>query len=166
MALTRRFGTTQTALGGVVLLAALWVAFTMGLLAGPLAALTANATLLVGVGALALLGWWVWDEVEEDDDLSSVVSKTGDRAERASRGFLDGMAAVILAVAAVAFTIGDVLLGGLAGFADQLVQAPLVAANLAGIGLGLAGIMGFLGANVYTIAALALLLTAMVIRRR
>lgn len=147
-----------------VALAVGWLALQTGALEAVLA-LGLASPMVAGLVVLAILAYWALDELEDDDDATDVISKTSNRAESASKGLLDGTAALIMGGLAVASTVGLEVFDGLASFVDVALSVPLASAQ---IGTGLAGIAGAAGilATTEVAAAAAVLLVAAFVARR
>lgn len=155
-------GTQSKVLLGAALLAVLWTASRMALL--PLGVIAGNGDILAGVAVLALIAYWAASEAEDGDGFGDVVDKTSDRAEEASRGFLEGMSALVIGAVAVALTVGSELLGLVFGLVDIAGAAPGVAGT---IGAGLAGLAGMFGVlNTTTLVVVVVALVLLVVYSR
>lgn len=144
---------------GVIAVAFVAVNVAGGLVATVTGPLLSNADLVIGLGLIGLLGWWVVSEADEGDSAADAIGKTADRAEDATDGFLEGTAAVILGGSAILLTVGQQVLD-LAGI------APTVASNLLAVGLGFLGIAGVVSSTQFVAIALIALVVAVAIRRR
>jgi len=148
----------------LVVLGVLGVAFVVTQIAGDtvstaLAPILANVELVVGLGVLGLLTYWVASEADEGDSVADALDKTTDRAEEATGGFLEGTAALILGGGAILMTVGQQVL-------DLAGVAPTVASNLLAVGLGFLGIAGVVTARQFVAITLMALVVATVLRRR
>lgn len=124
-------------------LGAIWVATQTGVLQA-LLALGLGSPMVAGLLVLVVMAYWALDELEDDDDASDVISKTSDRAESATQGLLDGAAALILGLVAIAGTVGMEVFNGLLGMMDLAFQFP--ALGLAQVGTLATGLLGAAGA--------------------
>lgn len=129
------------------------------------AAIVAADPIILGFVVLGLLLWWALDEAEDDDDASEIISKTADRAERRSKGFLDGTGAVLVGLVAIAGTVGTQLFDALVGVAGGALTAPLAAANLGVIAAIGGSILGLVSGTQVLVIAVALLIAGLVARR-
>lgn len=150
----KRLGPTGTVLAVVALLGGLWVVLNTSLaaaVAGPVAMLTANLRLVAGLVVIGLIGYWALDELEDDDEFTDAVEKTGERASTASRGFINTTTVVLGTVATVLFGFGDALI-------DVLGQAPAFAGQfIIGI-LGIGGASGLLSVEVLAVLAVLVII--------
>lgn len=162
MPLTENMSKQAQVLVGVVVAALAYVGLSMGML--PVEAITASSDILLGLAVIALVGWWAFSEAEDDDGIADVVDKTTDRAENASKGFLEGTSALIIGGVAVALTVGSELLGLLFGLVDIASTAPGVAGTIGAGIAGLAGMLGFL--NVTTLAVVVVAIVLLVVYSR
>jgi len=156
----KRLGPTGTIGVVVVVLAALWIVLNTSLaaaVAGPLAMLTANLRLVVGLVIIAALGYWALDELEEDDEWTDAVEKTGDRASESTRGIINGTTVILGTVVTVLVTGGDALV-------DVLGQAPAMAGQLVLGILGVAGAGGLLSPRVLAVGAVVVIVITAVAR--
>jgi hypothetical protein len=145
-------------------LAGVWVAVQTGVIQA-LLALGLTSPLFAGLAVLGLFAYWALDELEDDDGATDVISKTSERAESASEGFLSGTATLIMGVATVALTIGAQLFDGIAAFIDVALTVPLASAQI-GTGLaGVAGALGILAAPEVAVTGVVLLVAAFIARR-
>jgi hypothetical protein len=161
----RSMTTKVLAVAAIVALA--WVTFqTTSVPTAALSALAGNTALLGGLAVLALFAYFAASEAEDDDGVEDVIRKTGDRASNATGGFLDAASATVLALAAVAMTVGMQLVEALGSTADLIASAPLVATNLAAGGLGIGAAMGLLGTEGVIVGVLALVVVGVALRRR
>ncbi|MEA5408614.1 hypothetical protein VB773_14235 [Haloarculaceae archaeon H-GB2-1] len=160
MTLTARLGGRGTLGLGLLAVALLWVVLNTSLasaVAGPVAVLTSNLQLFAGLTVIALVGYWLVDEFEDDDDLDDTVEKAGDRAGEASAGFVNLTTATLGAAAAVLVTIGDQLFA-------TVSEAPMIAgqALLGALGIG-AGI-GAVPVEVVILGALLVIVVSGILR--
>lgn len=151
------------AIGG---LAIVWIGFQFGALDAIMSLVGGAGELVIGLGVLAILGFFAISEAEDDDSAGDVVGKTADRIDDATDGLLDGVSALILGVVAIVLTIGGQMLDLLGGLADLAGQSPLVAGQLATIGVGALGALGQLSVTGVVVGGVALLLVGLVWRRR
>jgi len=147
-----------------VALAGVWVAFQTGVIEA-LLALGLTSPMFAGLAILGLFAYWALDELEDDDDATDIISKTSERAESASEGFLSGSATLIMGIATVALTIGTQLFDGIAAFVDVALTVPLASAQIGTGFVGVAGALGFLAAPEVAAVAALLLIAAFVARR-
>lgn len=151
--------TQSKVIGAVGILALLWVASRT--VALPVAMLAGSADILLGVAVIGLIGWWAASEADDDDGIADVVDKTTDRAEDASKGFLDGMSALIIGGVMVLVTVGTEFMDLVFGLVDIASAAPGVAGTvLAGVA-GFAGIAGFLNTTTFGVAIVAIVLVVL-----
>lgn len=156
----KRLGTTGTVGAVLALLAGLWVVLNTSLaaaVAGPFEVLTANLRLVAGLVIIGLIGYWALDEIEDDDEITDTVEKTGERASSATRGALSTTSVFLGAVATVAFGFSGELI-------DLLGQAPAMAGQLLIGGLGLAGAGGFLSVEVVAVGVVLVVVATGVAR--
>lgn len=165
MPFDRDLSPTAKVILALVALAAAWLAFQSGILQALLALGVASPTVL-GLAVLALIGYWALDELEDDDDATDVIGKTADRAEGASRGFLDGTAALVMGVGAIVATVGTQAIDGLAAFIDIAMTAPLAAANVGTLFAVGASAMGYLTHPAVAVIGVGLLVAGLIARRR
>ena len=151
------------AIGG---LAIVWIGFQFGALDAIMSLVGGSGELVIGLGVLAILGFFAISEAEDDDSAGDVVGKTADRIDDATDGLLDGVSALILGVVAIVLTIGGQTLDLLGGLTDLAGQSPLVAGQLATIGVGTLGALGQLSVTGVVVGGVALLLLGLVWRRR
>lgn len=161
----RDFSPTVKVILAIVALAAAWIAFQSGVLQALLALGVTSPTVL-GLGILALIGYWAIDELEDDDDASDVIGKTADRAEGASKGFLDGAAALVMGVAAIVATVGVQAIDGLTALLDLAMTAPLAAANIGTLFAVGASAMGYLTNPMVVGVGIVLLVAGLIAHRR
>lgn len=147
-----------------VALAAGWLALQTGAIEALLALGVGSPTVL-GLVVIGVLAWWAFDELEDDDDATDVISKTSGRAEDASRGFLNGTSALIMGIVAVGGTVGMEVFDGLLSFVDVALTVPMASAQIGTAVAGIAGAAGVLATNEVAIIAAALLVAAFVARR-
>lgn len=141
-----------------------WLALQTGVVEAVLALGLASPT-VAGLLVLAVIAYWALDELEDDDDATDVISKTTDRAESASKGFLDGAAVLIMGLATFALTVGTELFDGIMALVDVAMTVPLASAQV-GTGIaGIAGAAGILGTTEVAAVAGVLLVAAFVARR-
>jgi hypothetical protein len=148
-----------------VALGAGWLALQTGVVEAVLA-LGLTSPTVAGLVVLAMLAYWALDELDDDDDATDVIRKTSERAENASKGFLDGTAALIMGVAAILMTIGMQAFDALLAFVDVASQLPLAFANVGAILAGIGGALGFLAAPEVAAIGVVLLIGALIARRR
>jgi len=149
-----RLGTTGTIASVVAVLAGLWVVLNTSLaasLAGPFAVVTANLRLVAGLAIILAIGYWALDEVEQDDEFTDAVEKTGERASSASRGALNTTTVLLGGLATVLFGFGAELV-------DILGQAPAMAGQFAIGLLGLGGAGGFLSVEVVAVGVVLVII--------
>lgn len=147
-----------------VALAVGWLALQTGALQAVLALGLASPT-VAGLAVLGVLAYWALDELEDDDDATDVIGKTSDRAESASKGFLDGTSALVMGLVTVGGTIGLELFDAFAGFVDMALTVPLASAQVGATLAGIAGALGVLAAPEVAAVGVVLLVAAFVARR-
>lgn len=133
-----------------------------------------------GVGAAAGVGGVAWDsdpapniqnefsvtKAVHDMDWGASMEDARKFENDAGDGLLDGATALVLGVVAIVLTIGTQAVDLIAGLADFAAQSPLVAGQLATIGVGVLGALGRLSVTGVVVGGVALLLFAIVWRRR
>lgn len=122
-------------------LGAVWVGFQTGWLQA-LMALAVSSPTALGLIVLALFTYWAWDELEDDDDASDVISKTSNRAENATGGLLNSTAALVLGALAILGTVATQALDAGMAFVDVAVAMPFASVQLGTVGLGALGALG------------------------
>lgn len=147
-------------------LGAIWVATQTGVLQA-LLALGLGSPIVAGLLVLVVFAYWAIDELEDDDAASDVISKTSNRAESATQGLLDGAAALVLGVVAIAGTVGTELLNALMGTVDLAVQFPALGLAQAGtVVTGVLGALGTLPPEVVAAVGIGLLVVGTIARKR
>lgn len=155
-----RFGARGNIVLGLLGLALVWVVVNTSLVAslsGPLAILTSNLQLFAGLAVILALAYWALDEVEEDDDVTDAVSKTSERAEEASAGFINVTTAVLGGLAAILVTSGDALF-------SVIGEAPMLAGQFIIGLLGVGGAIGALPLGLVAVGALVVIIGSGIIR--
>lgn len=147
-----------------VVLALGWLALQTGVFHAVLA-LGLTSPTVAGLLVLAVLAYWALDELEDEDEATDVISKTSERAESASKGLLDGTAALIMGIGTVGLTVGVELFDGVLALIDMAMTLPLASAQI-GTGIaGLAGAVGLLAVSEVALVALVLLVAGLAARR-
>lgn len=121
-----------------------------------------NWMLALGLFAVGLLAFWVFDEREDADTPGELVEQVGERAETVTAGFLDATGSLLVVIASIGLTIGAELMGTFAALNELLGHMPFVIGHGLFILLTFAGLEGWIpmtkihlgiGALVITIVA-------------
>lgn len=166
MAFLKETGTRMRVAFAIGGLAVAWIAFQFGALDAIMSLVGGSGELVIGLGVLAILGFVAISEAENEDSAGDVVGKTADRLDDATDGLLDGITALVLGVVAIVLTVGGQAIDLVGGLADLAGQSPLVAGQIATIGIGALGALGQLSLMGVVAGGVALLLIGVVWRRR
>lgn len=87
-------------------------------------------SLVVGLGAVGMLAFWVFDELEDAADKADLVERVGGRAETVTGGVVGGFGSLVVVVISIFMTIGSELARTGGELAPLIQAAPAVAGEV------------------------------------